>query len=202
MKKNATTERDREATEKRLLETIGAMICENGFEKIGINAVATRSEVSKILIYRYFGSVEGLMATYIQQHDFWLNHPLEVPCREELPSFLKNLFRKQVAQLRENLTLKRLYRWELSSDNEMIARLREQREKVGLELIDKVSEVSGCPQKEMAAMATILNTSITYLVLLEDTCPYYNGIFLNQDSGWEQINEGIDSIIDKYFGIP
>ena len=60
--KSTTGERDREATEKRLLDTIGKMIAEDGFEKIGINAIATQSGVSKILIYRYFGSVEGLMA--------------------------------------------------------------------------------------------------------------------------------------------
>ena len=62
--KSITGERDREATEKRLLDTIGKMIAEDGFEKIGINAIATQSGVSKILIYRYFGSVEGLMAAY------------------------------------------------------------------------------------------------------------------------------------------
>ena len=53
--KSIIGERDREATEKRLLDTIGKMIAEDGFEKIGINAIATQSSVSKILIYRYFG---------------------------------------------------------------------------------------------------------------------------------------------------
>lgn len=106
--KNITVERDREATEKRLLDTIGKMIAEEGFEKIGINAVATQSGVSKILIYRYFGSVEGLMAAYIRQHDFWLNLPLEFPDREQLPSFIKNMFQGQIEQLRNNPTLKRL----------------------------------------------------------------------------------------------
>ena len=62
--KSTTGERDREATEKRLLDTIGKMIAEDGFEKIGINAIATQSGVSKILIYRYFGSVEGRLLTY------------------------------------------------------------------------------------------------------------------------------------------
>lgn len=38
-KKN-TTERDREATEQRLIDTVGKMIAEDGFEKTGINAVA------------------------------------------------------------------------------------------------------------------------------------------------------------------
>ena len=33
--KSITGERDREATEKRLLDAIGKMIAEDGFEKIG-----------------------------------------------------------------------------------------------------------------------------------------------------------------------
>lgn len=35
--KTTPTERDRETTERRLLDTIGQMITESGFEKIGIN---------------------------------------------------------------------------------------------------------------------------------------------------------------------
>ena len=133
--KSITGERDREATEKRLLDTIGKMIAEDGFEKIGINAIATQSGVSKILIYRYFGSVEGLMTAYIRQHDFWINFPLEYPSREKLPAFVKSMFQGQIDQLRNNPTLKRLYRWELSCNNDMIVKLREQREKVGIDLV-------------------------------------------------------------------
>ena len=192
-------ERDREATERRLLDTIGKMIAEDGFEKIGINAIAPQSNVSKILIYRYFGSVEGLMAAYIKQYDFWLNFPLEYPNREELPLFVKRMFQGQIEQLRNNPTLKRLYRWELSCNNDMIVKLREQREKVGVNLVKKVSELTGHPQNEIAVMASLLTASITYLVMLEDFCPIYNGIPLNENSGWEQINEGIELFINKVF---
>ena len=192
-------ERDREATERRLLDTIGKMIAEDGFEKIGINAIATQSNVSKILIYRYFGSVEGLMAAYIKQYDFWLNFPLEYPNREELPLFVKRMFQGQIEQLRNNPTLKRLYRLELSCNNDMIVKLREQREKVGVNLVKKVSELTGHPQNEIAVMASLLTASITYLVMLEDFCPIYNGIPLNENSGWEQINEGIELFINKVF---
>ncbi len=197
--KSTIGERDREATERRLLDTIGKMIAEDGFEKIGINAIATQSNVSKILIYRYFGSVEGLMAAYIKQYDFWLNFPLEYPNREELPLFVKRMFQGQIEQLRNNPTLKRLYRWELSCNNDMIVKLREQREKVGLNLVKKVSELTGHPQNEIAVMASLLTASITYLVMLEDFCPVYNGIHLNENSGWEQINEGIELFINKVF---
>lgn len=197
--KNIITERDRQATERRLLKTVGEMIAENGFEKIGINAVANCSGVSKVLIYRYFGSVEGLMAAYIQQHDFWINFSLELPDRSQLPLFLKTMFRRQIEQLRSNPVLKRLYRWELSSENEMIVKIREQRERTGLKLIEKVSRLTGFPEKEIAVMASILTASITYLVMLEEFCPVYNGIALDGDSGWEQINEGIETLIDKIF---
>lgn len=81
----------------------------------------------------------------------------------------------------------------------MIVKLREQREKVGVNLVKKVSELTGHPQNEIAVMASLLTASITYLVMLEDFCPIYNGIPLNENSGWEQINEGIELFIDKVF---
>ena len=68
-------ERDREATERRLLEAVGELVCESGFEQIGINALAARAGVSKVLVYRYFGSVDGLLAAYVRRHDFWFGLP-------------------------------------------------------------------------------------------------------------------------------
>lgn len=197
--KSTTAERDREATERRLLDTIGRMINEIGFEKIGINAVAAQSGVSKILIYRYFGSMEGLMTAYIRQHDFWINFPHEIPERSQLPAFLKKMFREQIEQLRSNPTLKRLYRWELSSDNDMIVKLRQQRESAGIRRIEEVSRLIGYPQQELATLASLITASITYLVMLEEFCPVYNGIPLNDDAGWQQIIQGIDALIDKTF---
>ena len=186
-------------TEKRLLEAVSKIIEEEGFTQIGINRIAKKAQCDKVLIYRYFGSVEGLMAAYIKQYDFWLNFPLEYPNREELPLFVKRMFQGQIEQLRNNPTLKRLYRWELSCNNDMIVKLREQREKVGVNLVKKVSELTGHPQNEIAVMASLLTASITYLVMLEDFCPIYNGIPLNENSGWEQINEGIELFINKVF---
>lgn len=190
-------ERDRDATEKRLLETVGEMIAEEGFEKMGINAVSARSGVSKILIYRYFGSLEGLLAAYIQRHDFWLNYSFEPMEGEPVVEAAKRMFRQQIHHLRNNPTLRRLYRWELSCHNDMIARLREQREKVGLELIGRISAMLGIPEKEVAAASSVITASITYLVMLEDFCPVYNGIEIDTDEGWEEISRSIGNIIER-----
>lgn len=190
-------ERNRDATEKRLLETVGRMVAEKGFEQIGINAVAAQSGVSKILIYRYFGSVDGLLSAYIRQYDFWLNLPADVPERDELPQFLKTLFQQQIDRLRTDATLRRLYRWELSCNNETIAKIREQREKAGLELIRKFCQASGMQQPEAETISAIFAASITYLAMLSDFCPEYNGIAIDEKVGWERIKSGIDALIDK-----
>lgn len=196
----AAAERDREATEGRLVEKIGAMIRESGFEKIGVNAVAERAGVSKILIYRYFGSVDGLVAAYVRQHDFWINFPQEMPGREALPAWLKRMFRGHIAQLRADPTLRRVCRWELSSNNALIAELRAQRERTGVELVRQVSRIAGLPEAEVAAVASLVTASVTYLVMLEEFCPVYNGIAIDTDGGWEQIAQGIDRLIDRFFG--
>ena len=199
MNKTGNIEHDREATENKLIVAIGQMIEENGFEKIGINAVATKSEVSKILIYRYFGSIDGLLTAYIRKNDFWLNFPNKFPEKEGIPAFLKSVFHKMVMQLRTNSVLRRLYRWELSSNNNIIEVVRRQREVAGNDIIANISEIMMCQPKSLAAIATIITSSITYLAMLEDNCNIYNGIRIDQETGWKQITDAIDMIIDNTF---
>lgn len=192
-------ERDREATEKRLLDSIGRMIAENGFEKIGINAVSAQSGVSKILIYRYFNSIDGLIAAYIRKHDFWLNSSLEFLDATQVFPAVKRMFREHIEQLRTNPVLRKLYRWELSCDNDVIAALREQREKIGMNLIKQVCDITGHPQQEIAALSAMITSSITYLAMLGDYCPIFNGINISEDSGWNMIYQEVENLIDKMF---
>lgn len=194
------TEKDREATENALLQAIGELVAENGFEKLGVNAVAARAGISKMLIYRYFDSLDGLIAAYIRKRDFWINYRPELPKKKHLADFLKRMFREQIGRLRSDTTLRRLYRWELSGNNALIAELRGQREATGLWLVEAVSELTGRPRGEVAVLATLISASVSYLALLEENCPAYNGIPLQQNAGWEQVANGIDGVIDLWFG--
>ena len=51
--------KDRELTEQRIFDAVGRIVESDGFEAVGINAVANESGLSKILIYRYFGSIDS-----------------------------------------------------------------------------------------------------------------------------------------------
>lgn len=192
-------ERDREATEKRLLDTIGQMIREQGFEKIGINAVSAQSGVSKILIYRYFNSIDGLIAAYIRKHDFWLNAAFEISDTTQVLPAVKEMFLRHIGRLRTDPVLRKLYRWELSCNNDIIASLREQREKAGMNLIEQVSALSGRPKQDIAVLSTLIIASTTYLAMLGDFCPVYNGINIDEDKGWELIYKEVENLLDRLF---
>ena len=190
--------KNREQTEEKILEAVGSIIENQGFEKVGINAIAMEAGVSKMLIYRYFGGVEELIAQYLIQKDYWANTDAAIINPEAVGDSIKSMFRRQVEQLRNDITLRRLYRWELFTDNQNIRQLRNRREENGCRLIKMVSALTGCPDAQVAALASILSASISYLALLEDQCQSYNGICLQTDEGWNQLMQGIEMIIDLW----
>lgn len=198
MEKENKQTKDRESTEKKMLDAVGKIIAEEGFEKVGVNLVAQKAGVSKMLIYRYFGSVEDLIAEYILRKDYWIDISTEETKIQDTGQFIKKVFREQIAQLRKDVTMRRLYRWELSTDNPVISQLREKREAKECKLIEIVSSLTHSPTKEIAAVASIVSASISYLTMLEESLAVYNGINLQTDSGWEDIAQGIDLIIDSW----
>ena len=189
-------ERDREQSEGKLINAVGELIEEIGFENLGINQVAKRAGFSKNLIYRYFDSLDGLIYVYMKKHDFWVNTVAEKPDVSDIKAFLKMFYRRQIADYRENKALKKLKRWELSTDKDFVVEIRAQREKNGVLFLNMMSQFAKVDKKQLQTISTLIDTGITYLAMLEDNCRMYNGIDIQSDEGWQQITDGIDALID------
>lgn len=189
-------ERDREITEEKLINAAGELIAEVGFEKLGINQVAKRAGFSKNLIYRYFDSLDGLIYAYMKKHDFWVKVASEKPDLSDVRKYLKMFYRRQIIEYRKDIALKRLRRWELSADNEIITDIRARREENGVRFLDQMSGYAVTDKNTIQAVTALLNAGITYLAMFEDNCKMYNGIDIQSDAGWVQLAEGIDALID------
>ena len=126
------------------------------------------------------------------------NTDMDIIKPSDIGGSLKRLFKEQIIRLRNDITLKRLCRWELSTENENIRRLRERTEQNGCNLIKIISQLTCSQNSEVASLASIISASISYLALMEEQNPIYNGIDLRSDNGWEQIIKGIDLIIDLW----
>ena len=189
--------KDRDNTERRILDAVGRIVEREGFEAVRINAVATESGMSKILIYRYFGSIDGLLAKYLEDKDFWLNFDTSQLPQSDVKAFSKQIFRAYINMLRSSPALRKLYRWELSSKHPSINELRKRREETALKIIASVCELSGESFDRVAGISTLVTASVSYLCILGENCGVYNSLQIDNDSGWEKLLETIDFMFDK-----
>lgn len=189
-------ERDRQLSEEKLINAVGELIEETGFEHLGINQVAKKAGFSKNLIYRYFESLDGLIYAYMKKYDFWVNAITERPDVSDVKGYLKGFYRREIAEYRGNIALKRLRRWELATDKDFVMEIRAQREKNGVQFLHMMAGFAKVDKAQIQAISTIVDAGIAYLAMLEENCRMYNGIDIQSDSGWAQIAEGIDTLID------
>ena len=63
--------RDRQKTESGIREAARRILHGEGFEGWGVNAIARAAGIDKVLIYRYFDSLEGLLEEIVQETVFW-----------------------------------------------------------------------------------------------------------------------------------
>lgn len=189
-------ERDRDMTEEKLIKAVGELIVKEGFESLGVRKVAEQAGVNKTLIYRYFESLDGLIYAYMKKHDFWINMPLDQPDGSDIKGYLKTFYRREIAEYRDNTALKRLKRWELSSDKDFVVGIRAQREKNGVRFMEMMSVFAKVDKEQSQAISTLIDAGIAYLAMFEENCRMYNGIDIQSDEGWVQIVKGIDFLID------
>jgi len=70
--KKLVKERDKEVTKRKLINAVGEIIKTKGYTGIGVNKVAKQACVSKGMIYKYFGTLNGLVEEYMKERDYWL----------------------------------------------------------------------------------------------------------------------------------
>lgn len=189
-------ERDRQLSEEKLINAVGELIEEIGFENLGINQVAKKAGFSKNLIYRYFESLDGLIYAYMKKHDFWVNMKPDQPDTSDIKTYLKSFYRREIAEYRGNIALKRLKRWELSTDKDFVVKIRAQREKNGLQFMNIMAGFAKIEKEQIQTISALIDAGIAYLAMFEENCQMYNGIDIQSDKGWEQITKGIDFLID------
>ena len=121
-------------TEKRLLEAVSKVIEEEGFTKIGINRIAKQAQCDKVLIYRYFGGLDGLLVAWAKQYDFYsfayseFINQVEQATTSNLRNIIKAVLLKQLEYLKDNRLMQELYVWELSG-NSSFREIQVEREK-------------------------------------------------------------------------
>lgn len=202
--------KDRIRTEQKLLDAVGGIMIEEGFPSLGVNSVAQRAGVSKMLIYRYFGDFDGLLREWALRNNFWSEtgeqaiHEIERIGRaggkgqDEYGELLKQLFTRQCKAVRTSAMRREVLRWMLVEDSEAGRQAMETVEDLGLAITRAFRERISSPV-DIEAGAAVLIGGIYYLALVSDRVPVFNGVDLGSQEGWKRISGVIGLIVDSLF---
>ncbi|MDQ6482013.1 TetR/AcrR family transcriptional regulator [Dyadobacter sp. LHD-138] len=188
--------RDRERTKGKILKAVGEVIEQHGTEKVGVNLIARTAGVNKVLIYRYFESVDGLMEQYVKSgeytstmgDDYIENMPIVPP--DERRKALTGLMQTFLTDLRERKATRDLLRWEIGTGKSMLSDARNQ---IAARIVDKVGELPDF--KDTSALMAFLTAGIYYMTIATDYREKMIDVDLHTDEGWKRIENVIERII-------
>jgi AcrR family transcriptional regulator len=180
-------------TKSKIIRAVGKVLAKQGMREIGINHIAQVAGVDKVLIYRYFGGLAGLLKAYSDSGEFW-------PTREELlagitfdgtqaitHAFFEQQLRNFSAAIQKRALTQEILRWELIEQNAMTRALAETRERQTLELIAGYQDMLG--GADIAAITAVLSAGLIYLTLRSKSVDTLNGINLKDEQGWKRIED-------------
>jgi AcrR family transcriptional regulator len=188
--------RDRERTKGKILKAVGEVIEQHGTEKVGVNLIARTAGVNKVLIYRYFESVDGLMEQYVKSGEYtstmaddYIENMTLVPPNERRKA-LTGLMQTFLTDLRERKATRDLLRWEIGTGKSMLSDARNQ---IATRIVDKVGELPDF--KDTSALMAFLTAGIYYMTIATDYREKMIDVDLHTDEGWKRIENVIERII-------
>ncbi|MBX3578308.1 MAG: TetR/AcrR family transcriptional regulator [Rhizobiaceae bacterium] len=191
--------RDAEATAKAIADAALALIAEKGFAALGVNAVAARAGVDKVLIYRYFDGLDGVLSALAGRRELWLGptEPTDVapgPYGPVMAAFLQRYLRA----LRANPLVLRVIAWELIENSERVKLLSEARAKAIRQWFAEVRKQAGQPATGVDAPAinALLIAGVHHLALREVSAGDFSGLDLTRAETWQRVEQSIEALMN------
>ena len=185
--------RDRRQTQQMLIGAVGRVLAKDGFDGLGINAIAREAGVDKVLIYRYFDGLPNLLKAYGQSGDFWPSVE-EVLGRDEnalravpLAQRTATIVVRLLDALRQRPQTIEILAWEAVQQNALTESLAEIREQWSREVIARMLPDSVKDEDDVLALASLLVGGFQYLLIRSRNIKVFGGIALNTEDGWRRI---------------
>ncbi|MCK5130868.1 MAG: TetR/AcrR family transcriptional regulator [Candidatus Sabulitectum sp.] len=158
-------QRDSEKTRQRILTGLEKLITREGFIGVGVNAVAREAGVDKVLIYRYFGSMEGLLKAFADEKkfcprlkDLFDDMPEGTPLHE----IATRIVIEHARALQNSPLAQELVCWELTELNPLTVLFGKEMEKGELKAL---ADRGIIPDDDVVTLSVIVLCGLQYLIL-------------------------------------
>lgn len=161
--------KNRPQTEQKILQAVRQILLNDGFPAIGINSIARQAGCDKVLIYRYFDGLDGLLQVLAETTELWwkVDEIILEDASENTPlaEYLQLLLKRHAEALQAQPLTLEIMAWELSKQNNLtiaLARLRAER---GMELVKKIRARYQNPNIDIGGILGVFGAAINYLVI-------------------------------------
>jgi AcrR family transcriptional regulator len=200
MTRSAVRPRNRDETEASLVDAAARVLARDGLAGFGVNAIAREAGTDKVLVYRYFGNMEGLTEALGRRSDLWLGDAPVVPPNASYRDALWVLFTAYLRTLRHSDFLRQALIVELSNAgglSDALARARSEaaqrwfRQSVGVR--------TAPPGVDAPAVNAVLIASLHHLALAAASQGSFAGMPLKTAKDWARAEDAFHALLSAVY---
>jgi AcrR family transcriptional regulator len=184
------------ATEQKILNALETLLKDHSYTGVGINAIARQAGCDKVLIYRYFDGLEGLLQSYATLNDLWWQtedlfdfDPRSKPISETLSQLLQ----KHVEILRAKPVTLEVMAWEMSHQNNLTIALGRTRSARGMLLVKQLRQYYDNPNIDIGGILGVFGAAINFLLIRTRKQPVKN-----MTEEWWRLQQTVDSLLKRH----
>ncbi len=194
--------KNKELTKDRILRTVERLLVDEGFSALGINRIANEAGVAKVLIYRYFGDLEGLLDHFVKSADFWptreeiIDLPLDEFFALDLRERIRRVMLNFIGSLGQRPQTMAILAWEMSG-NPSLTRVME--DALG-QFSDQITETLSHDEKtihpQLRGMLSVLSAGMVHLGLAYQHHQRFASLRLENADDWKRVVKALNTMID------
>ncbi len=190
----------REESENLFIGALEEMLLND--EVVGINSISKKAGLNKVLIYRYFDGLDGLLEKYAKKINLWqqlgdelISH-LETGTLTSAKEAVIWIFREYRKKLLSSPLYLRLLREELFKPKVLTKKLEDEREIQGVKMLELISnKFPGTLNLDSAYNASFIVSGITYLALKSTQVNKFTGLDFRADETWDNFDKVWESLL-------
>lgn len=199
---NETKRRSRRtkiAIERDVLQAVGALIEEVGFNNVTLTGVAERARIEPAVFYRRYANLDELFDRYTHKYDYWLGGIAEsMPKNLSEEDSFKWIMQNLIQALLKNKGMQQLLIWELSDDNPITRRTARLREMLNEPLVRLLEYKFSGTGLDINVISAMIISGVYYLILHRKRSLFCDVDF-NTKKGKERLKIATDQIASLLF---
>lgn len=205
MTETAPPTRNRAETEARILAAVRTILARDGFPALNISAVAAQAGVDKVLVYRYFGKIDDLLAAFGRSADFWPGvDEVIVPGSEAMDPAdrLQSFFDHYIEALRIRPLTIEILAMEVNIANPLTAALDAAREEWGIEIARRLGSGTAFDVAEMNTAVALVSAGIQFVLIRARRTGVFSQIAISSDADWAVVRQHLAWLSRRLVALP